>query len=135
MIGRLLLRYRRPRANAVAEPLRATAGRALPLKSKEHDPTFDEVDALAASGAFAEAIHRLLLLVQARLRPRLESGMQPSLTSREILRRATLPAEAKTALSRLVGAVELTLFGLQAANAAIYADCREDCRQVLVAVA
>jgi len=101
----------------------------------ERDHTFDEVDALAAQGAFAEAIHRLLLLVQERLRSRLEHGFQTSLTSREILRRAKLPGEAKTAFGNLVAAVEITLFGQQDANLAIYQLCRENSRRVLSAAA
>ncbi|HEY4164538.1 MAG TPA: hypothetical protein VGM59_15835 [Dongiaceae bacterium] len=136
LITRLALQYRRPQTDIKAEaPLAASPGTALASGPKEHDPSFDEIDALANAGAFAEAVHRLLLLVQSRLRPRLESGMQPSLTSREILRRAKLTGEATTAFGRLVGAVELTLFGMQKANAAIYASCREDCRVVLEAAA
>jgi hypothetical protein len=136
LIVRAAVLYRRPQANVTATATAAaTSGKLLPPNPKEHDPSFDEVDALAAAGAFAEAIHKLLLLAQARLLPRLESGMQPSLTSREIMRRAKLPGEAATAFGRLVGAVELTLFGMHAANAAIYAACREDCRLVLEAAA
>ena len=58
---------------------------------------------------FGEAIHRLLLLVQERLRSKLEHGFQTSLTSREILRRARLTGDAKTAFASLVAAVEITL--------------------------
>jgi hypothetical protein len=108
-----------------------TSTYALALDEAERDHTFDEVDALAAQGAFAEAIHRLLLLVQERLRSRLEHGFQTSLTSREILRRAKLPGEAKTAFGSLVAAVEITLFGQQTANLAIYQLCRENSRRVL----
>jgi hypothetical protein len=136
LIIRLAVRYRRPQTDVAAKQApAAAAGKALPPGPAAHDPTFDEVDALAAAGAFAEAIHKLLLLAVARLRPRLESGMQPSLTSREIMRRAKLPGAAATAFGRLVGAVELTLFGLHPANAAIYAACRADCRVVLEAAA
>jgi hypothetical protein len=99
------------------------------------DHTFDEVDALAAQGAFSEAIHRLLLLVQERLRSRIEHGLQASLTSREILRRAKLPSEASTAFAGLVAAVEITLFGRQVANRATYQLCREHSQRVLSAAA
>ncbi|HVY97901.1 MAG TPA: DUF4129 domain-containing protein [Dongiaceae bacterium] len=110
-----------------------TSTYALAPDEAERDHTFDEVDALAAQGAFGEAIHRLLLLVQERLRSRLEHGFQTSLTSREILRRAKLPGEAKTAFANLVAAVEITLFGQQHANRATYDLCRENSRRVLAA--
>jgi len=115
-----------------AEP--GTSTYTLAADERERDHTFDEVDALAAQGAFAEAIHRLLLLVQERLRSRLEHGFQTSLTSREILRRAKLPGDAKTAFGSLVAAVEITLFGQQAANLATYQLCRESSQRVLAAV-
>ncbi|WP_395019733.1 DUF4129 domain-containing protein [Dongia sp.] len=101
----------------------------------ERDRTFDEVDALAESGAFTEAVHRLLLLVQERLRSRIEHGIQASLTSREILRRARLSQEGSTAFATLVAAVEISLFGMRDANAATYALCREHSRRVLAAAA
>jgi hypothetical protein len=97
----------------------------------ERDRTFDEADALAAKGAFTEAVHHLLLIVQARLRPRVENGFQVSLTSREFLRRAKLPGDAATAFATLVAAVEISLFGMQAANAAVYQHCRDQSRRVL----
>jgi hypothetical protein len=137
----LLARFLSQRAgsqskDAVAKPaLAAQAGTALEPAPTEIDRTFDEIDALAKAGAFTEAVHRLLLLVQSRLRRRLESGMQPSLTSREILRRAKLPGEAATAFGTLVAAVEISHFGMQSANAATYALCREQCRQVLAVTA
>ena len=107
----------------------------LATDDAERDHTFDEVDALAAQGAFSEAIHRLLLLVQERLRSRIEHGFQSSLTSHEILRRAKLAGEAKTAFASLVAAVEITLFGQQAANLATYQLCRDNSRRVLAAAA
>src|SRR4029079_7048078 len=101
---------------------------ALALAEADRDHTCDEVDALAAQGAFGEAIHRLLLLVQERLRSRIEHGFQSSLTSLEILRRAHLRAEATPACGGLVRAVETTLFGQQVANLATYQLCRENSR-------
>jgi len=124
----------RPAAAKSATPVKVTAvAGAAPPPEPERDRTFDEVDALAASGAFTEAIHRLLLLVQGRLRHRIEHGFQVSLTSRELLRRAKLPAEAATAFATLVAAVEISLFGMQSANAATYALCREQSARVLAA--
>jgi hypothetical protein len=122
-------------AAAKAAPLTATSS-VLPAEpAPERDRTFDEVDALAESGAFTEAVHRLLLLVQERLRGRIEQGLQVSLTSREILRRARLPGDGATAFATLVAAVEVSLFGMRAANAATYALCRENSRRVLAAAA
>lgn len=135
----LLLRYAghrftaRHAASARVEPVATSRTVAPPEPERDH--TFDEVDALAEAGAFTEAVHRLLLLVQERLRGRIEHGLQASLTSREILRRARLPQEAATAFATLVAAVEVSLFGMRAANAATYALCREHSRRVLTAAA
>jgi hypothetical protein len=120
-------------ADAKVKPVTANSSIILPTPGPERDRTFDEIDALAESGAFTEAVHRLLLLVQERLRTRIEHGIQVSLTSREILRRAKLPQEASTAFATLVAAVEVSLFGMRAANAATYALCREHSRRVLAA--
>jgi hypothetical protein len=122
------------RNSAVAKAESPTAAsRVLAAPEPERDRTFDEVDALAESGAFTEAVHRLLLLVQERLRSRIEHGLQVSLTSREILRRAKLSPDGATAFATLVAAVEISLFGMRAANAATYALCRENSRRVLAA--
>jgi hypothetical protein len=136
----LLAQYLRNRfaargsAAAKASPLVAQSS-AVPAPEPARDRTFDEVDALAEAGAFAEAVHRLLLLVQERLRGRVEHGLQVSLTSREILRRARLSPEGSTAFATLVAAVEVSLFGMRAADAATYAQCRENSRRVLAAAA
>ena len=122
-------------AAAKAAAPTATSSVLAPQAEPERDRTFDEVDALAESGAFTEAVHRLLLLVQERLRGRIEHGLQVSLTSREILRRARLQGEGATAFATLVAAVEVSLFGMRAANAATYALCRENSRRVLAAAA
>ena len=125
----------RKSAAAKAAPLVAKSTTLSTAAEPERDRTFDEVDALAESGAFTEAVHRLLLLVQERLRSRIEHGIQASLTSREILRRAKLSQEGATAFATLVAAVEISLFGMRAANAATYALCRENSRRVLAAAA
>lgn len=135
----VLLRFvgiRLPQRNSAArkaEPVAAARVAKESVPEPERDRTFDEVDALAESGAFTEAVHRLLLLVQDRLRGRIEHGLQASLTSREILRRAKLPQEAGTSFATLVAAVEVSLFGMRAANAQTYALCRENSRRVLQA--
>jgi hypothetical protein len=138
-LAALLLRYagRRfaARKGADAKTPQVATSSPVAAVAPERDRTFDEVDALAEAGAFTEAVHRLLLLVQQRLRSRIEHGLQVSLTSREILRRAKLPQEASTAFATLVAAVEVSLFGMRAANAATYALCRENSRRVLAAAA
>ena len=123
------------RKGASAKTAPAATSRVVAAPEPERDHTFDEVDALAESGAFTEAVHRLLLLVQERLRSRIEHGIQVSLTSREILRRAKLPQDSATAFATLVAAVEVCLFGMRSANAATYALCRENSRRVLAAAA
>jgi hypothetical protein len=122
-------------AEAKVGPIAANSSVLLAASGPERDRTFDEIDALAESGAFTEAVHRLLLLVQERLRSRIEHGIQVSLTSREILRRAKLSKEGATAFATLVAAVEISLFGMRSANAATYALCRENSRRVLAAAA
>jgi hypothetical protein len=133
----LLLRYAghrfAARKGAGARTAPVATSTVVAAAEAERDHTFDEVDALAEAGAFTEAVHRLLLLVQERLRGRIEQGIQVSLTSREILRRAKLPQDAATAFAMLVAAVEVSLFGMRAANAATYALCREHSRRVLAA--
>ena len=84
----------------------------------------DDADALAQSGAFSDAIHLLLLVLLEELRRGLDLFLAPSLTSREVLRRVSLPDEAEHALSRLVRAVELSQFGGHAATATDYDRCR-----------
>jgi hypothetical protein len=81
-------------------------------------------DRLAAEGRFAEAMHVLLLDGLAHMRQRLAEQFSDSLTSREILRRTNLPAEARTALRDVVTRVELTYFGEYPAAAADYNACR-----------
>lgn len=77
--------------------------------------------ALAAAGRFAEAIHALLLETLAALSR--ASRLAPSLTSREILARVTLPARAREALGALVLAVEISRFGGTEAGEADYRAC------------
>jgi hypothetical protein len=135
MLLRLAGRRVVARKGADAKTALVVRSRVVAAPQPERDRTFDEVDALAASGAFTEAVHHLLLLVQERLRSRIEHGIQVSLTSREILRRAKLPREGATAFATLVAAVEVSLFGMRSANAATYALCRENSQRVLAAAA
>jgi hypothetical protein len=81
-------------------------------------------DELARQGRFIEAMHRLLLQALSELRERLNEPFADSLTSREILRRATLPRAGQLALRDIVVRVELTYFGARPAEQGDYAACR-----------
>ena len=83
----------------------------------------DEVDALAAAGRFAEAIHLLLLRTIAAL-PRAAAALSPSLTSRELLGHASFRPGAQEAMAGLVDAVEVSLFGGRPVPEAAYRECR-----------
>lgn len=91
---------------AAAEPVE------IPIQSAER---------LAAAGRWAEAIHSLLLETLSALAR--AARIAPSLTSREILARIALPAEAREALSGLVLAVEVSRFGGAAAREEDYRAC------------
>jgi hypothetical protein len=80
-------------------------------------------EALAARGRFGEAIHVLLLdTLEALSRA---ARLAPSLTSREIVARVSLPDRARDALSGLVSAVEVSWFGGEKPGEAEYRLCLE----------
>jgi hypothetical protein len=81
-------------------------------------------DELAREGRYAEAMHVLLLRGLADIRARLDEPFADSLTSREILRSARLPEQARTSLRDVVGRVEWTYFGEYPAGREDYAACR-----------
>ncbi len=78
---------------------------------REREPAFDEATRLAAQGRYAEAVHALLLAAIRHFAERARVPIQPSRTSRELVRLLPLGAEARTAFSDLVRTVELSLFG------------------------
>jgi hypothetical protein len=82
-----------------------------------------DAEALAADGKFGEAIHVLLLRTLAALIERGRRRVPPSLTSREIIAAAELPADADAALRGLVSAVEVSHFGGQEPAAAEWQLC------------
>jgi hypothetical protein len=84
-----------------------------------------DADELARRGEFAEAIHTLLLRTLEELVRSAAVRVERSHTSREILARMPLLADAREALSGLITAVELTHFGDEPANAADYERCRQ----------
>ena len=93
-------------------------------------PDLDEIERLARSGAYAEAIHLMLLRALEALRRRLGASWAKSMTSREIARRSELPASDRGALKMLVGAVEISRFGGQSANEQIYRACLDQYRLI-----
>jgi hypothetical protein len=84
-----------------------------------------DADELARRGEFAEAIHTLLLRTLQELVRSAAVRVTPSMTSREILTRVPLLADAREAFAGLITAVEITHFGDEPANAVDYQRCRE----------
>jgi hypothetical protein len=89
------------------------------------DRPLGDADELARRGQFAEAIHTLLLRTLQELVRSAAVRVAPATTSREILARVPLYADARTALGGLITAVEITHFGDEPANAADYERCRQ----------
>lgn len=69
-----------------------------------------EADALAARGAFDEAVHLLLRRSVADIAGRLPDFLRPSLTSRDIATAPSLPSRARQAFSEIARIVEAALF-------------------------
>lgn len=93
--------------------------------------SLDAADRLAREGRYAEALHMLLLDCIAQLRRlRFDAVIAPSLTSREVARRLSLPEKSAHALSAIVSAVELSHFGGRAAGEDDYRRCRDNYLQI-----
>jgi Domain of unknown function (DUF4129) len=88
------------------------------------DRPLGDADELARCGEFAEAIHTLLLRTLQELVRSAAVRVDPATTSREILARVPLLADARSALAGLITAVEVTHFGDEPANADDYERCR-----------
>ncbi len=84
-----------------------------------------EADELARQGRFVEAMHVLLLQGLNEMRKRLDLRFADSLTSREIVRQADVPSNARTALRDIIGWVERAYFGSYAASSNDYLACRQ----------
>lgn len=89
------------------------------------DKPLGDADELAVQGKYAEAIHTLLLRTLQELARSAMVRVERSHTSREILARVPLLADAREALAGLITAVELTHFGDDPATEHDYARCRE----------
>lgn len=85
-----------------------------------------EADDLAEQGQYGEAMHVLLLNSLAEIRLRLGTSFAASLTSREILRRVSLPQTGSRAFGAIVQSVERTYFGGKPASRDEYLGCRQE---------
>ncbi len=89
------------------------------------DKPLGDADELATRGEFAEAIHTLLLKTLRELVRSAAIRVTPAMTSREILAKLPMLADAREAFAGLITAVELTHFGDDPANTDDYQRCRE----------
>jgi hypothetical protein len=89
------------------------------------EPHLARAEAFAQAHRFVEAMHELLLQGLADIRSHSAGGLDASLTSREILRRAKLPPAARDQLGGIIAQVEWTYFGLRPAGEAAWAECRD----------
>jgi hypothetical protein len=101
----------------------AEASPAAPDLSVIERPLGD-AEELARRGEYREAIHTLLLRTLHELARTASVRVAPAMTSREILGRVPLLADARDALAGLITAVELTHFGGDEASEADYIRCR-----------
>jgi hypothetical protein len=105
-IARELLARRRG-----ADPRTVPEAGASPASLGEKALVFDDAARLAAEGRYAEAVHALLLAAIRHFAERSRTAIQPSRTSRELVRLLPLGPEAREAFAELVRTVELSLFG------------------------
>jgi Domain of unknown function (DUF4129) len=94
---------------------------AEPAREAPPEVPIDSAEALAGQGRWAEAIHALLLETLKALSR--AARLAPSLTSREIVERISLPSGARDALEGLVLAVEVSRFGGEPAAEGDYRAC------------
>ena len=105
-IARELLARRRG-----AGPRSGPEAAASPAATAERPLVFDDASRLAGQGRYAEAVHALLLAAIRHFAERSRTAIQPSRTSRELVRLLPLGPEAREAFAELVRTVELSLFG------------------------
>lgn len=117
-------------AQSRQENVRAAESAPAPAAGPAPPPPLAEHERLAREERFDEAVHVLLLHALAPLRPHFSDA----LTSREILARVELPADAGEALRGLVGAVERSHFGGVPAGRDVYEECVRRFRAVEAAL-
>ena len=105
-IGRELLARRRG-----ADRRTGPEAEVSPASTVERALVFDDASRLAGQGRYAEAVHALLLAAIRHFAERSRTAIQPSRTSRELVRLLPLGPEAREAFAELVRTVELSLFG------------------------
>lgn len=105
-IARELLARRRG-----GDPRTGPRAEASPASTVERALVFDDAALLAGQGRYAEAVHALLLAAIRHFAERSRTAIQPSRTSRELVRLLPLGPEAREAFAELVRTVELSLFG------------------------
>lgn len=91
----------------------------------------DQIERLAGSGAFGEAVHLILLLCFEELYRNRPPDRDSALTSRELLARMTLPPAAQNGLAFIVSAVEVGHFGGRQISRATYERCLDGYRNVV----
>jgi hypothetical protein len=114
-IARELLARRRG-----GDPRTVPDAAASPASTVEKALVFDDAARLAGEGRYAEAVHALLLAAIRHFAERSRTAVQPSRTSRELVRLLPLAPEAREAFAELVRTVELSLFGGAAVGAEDY---------------
>jgi hypothetical protein len=105
-------------------PADEPGARAAAIADAVTERPLEDAEELARKGLFAEAIHTLLLRTLQELARSAAVRVAPATTSREILARVPLLADARSALAGLITAVEITHFGDEPANADDYERCR-----------
>jgi hypothetical protein len=84
-----------------------------------------EADALAAQGLYSQAAHLLLHRSIEEIDQRRPATVRKALTSRDIAGIPAIPPSPAEAFSRIVRAVERSLFGGQALDAGDWSQCRQ----------
>jgi hypothetical protein len=112
VIQTLLQKMAGGRRGAASED-EVAGGEAEPVRELD----VEDANRLAAEGRFGEAIHALLLATIQHFAARARMEIQPSRTSRELVRLLPLTGDSRPRFNELVMAVERTLFGGEPAGA------------------
>ena len=86
----------------------------------------DQADQLAREGRYGEAIHLLLFRSIEELAAKRPGAAPAAYTSRDIVRAAPMPEEARQAFARIAEAVERSFFGGRDADGEAFSRCRSD---------
>jgi hypothetical protein len=128
---KVAMQYSRPRGTGSADV--TIEAKAIPPSEgppADELPELDEILALARAGQFEAAVHLLLLQALRQIGRTTGFHLAPALTSREILRRPGISAEAGKELGTLVGAVEVSRFGGRPAGEALFQACLDSYRRL-----